>query len=157
MVYLFRFFTEGMGMANYNEIFSSKASRGVNRIFYGIILVAPAIGFLTFNSLKNFTNNQIYSIVSIILLILVGPSIFGTLINDIILGMMLKINYFRTSDKAKVEELRFVYSRWRYKPGHLYNQWPISWKRYTSSGDWGTGNIVIYYLFIFSNILIFKI
>ena len=110
MVYLFRFLAEGLGLANYNEIFSSKASRTATRIFYGIILVAPAIGFLTFNSLKNFTNNQIYSIVSIILLILVGPTLFGTVINDLMLGIMLQINYFLSSDKAKAEELRFNFT-----------------------------------------------
>lgn len=70
--------------------------------------------------------------------ILTLPFLIGTLINDLILGSILNINFFRTPDKDKVEEFRLIFSRWNCKPGAPHNQWPPSWNRFISSGPWGT-------------------
>ena len=48
-VFDLRILCEGMGVADWNELLTfSKASRGVKRLFFGIILAAPFVFFLSF-------------------------------------------------------------------------------------------------------------
>ena len=48
-VFALRFLCEGMGFADWNELLTfTKASRVVNRLFFGIILAAPFVFFLSF-------------------------------------------------------------------------------------------------------------
>ena len=144
MFYFLRVFCEACGLATYAEILSfGKTNRMMKAIFYSLLLGTPFVAY--FNFIDDSTTD-IGNWILLVNLILFIPFCV-VLVTEGILGIMLKIPYFMQSREILVESHRAVFKRWNCKAGYPINSYPIGWKRFTSSGPWGTGKFIFFIIY----------